>query len=112
EDGGIERVSSGTLVEADGRTVRLSAPDVAVEVLDRWTSPASRAVYPARWRLRAPAHCLDLELDPLLPDQEMRTSFTYWEGAVRVAGTSSGRRVTGGGYLELTGYARSMQGVF
>jgi predicted secreted hydrolase len=40
----------------------------------------------------------------------MRTSFVYWEGAVRVSGVP--RPVTGRGYVELTGYAGSMQGVF
>jgi predicted secreted hydrolase len=38
--------------------------------------------------------------------------FVYWEGAVSVAGTSRGRPLGGRGYVELTGYARSMQGVF
>ncbi len=42
----------------------------------------------------------------------MRTSFTYWEGAVQVSGTSRGRTLSGRGYVELTGYAKSMQGVF
>jgi predicted secreted hydrolase len=51
-------------------------------------------------------------VEPWLEDQEMRTSFLYWEGAVRVAGTAAGRRVSGRGYVELTGYGRSMQGVF
>ncbi len=42
----------------------------------------------------------------------MRTSFRYWEGAVAVSGTAHGRPVAGQGYVELTGYGRSMQGVF
>jgi predicted secreted hydrolase len=29
----------------------------------------------------------------------------YWEGSVRVTGTSAGKPVTGQGYVELTGYA-------
>ena len=45
-------------------------------------------------------------------EQEMRTSFVYWEGAVRVSGTRAGDPCAGHGYVELTGYARSMQGVF
>ena len=35
-----------------------------------------------------------------------------WEGAVRVSGTRGGRALGGQGYVELTGYARTMQGVF
>ena len=53
-----------------------------------------------------------LEVEPRLPDQEMRTSFVYWEGAVGLRGTSRGQPLEGQGYVEMTGYARSMQGVF
>ena len=81
-------------------------------MLARWTSPHSGAAYPSRWRIRVASEELQLEIEPLVADQEMRTSFTYWEGAVRVSGTSRGRAVAGHGYVELTGYARSMQGVF
>ena len=55
---------------------------------------------------------LDLLVEPWIPSQEMRTSFVYWEGAVRVSGTRGGRTLGGQGYVELTGYARTMQGVF
>ncbi len=111
-DGTVEHVSGGTLVEKDGRTRRLGVEDVRIEVLDHWTSPESRAVYPSRWRLASPLLDLTLELEPWLAGQEMRTSFTYWEGAVRIGGTSNGGPVSGNGYVELTGYARSMQGEF
>jgi predicted secreted hydrolase len=112
EDGSLEPVSGGTLVERDGRTRRLRLEDVAADVLEHWRSPKTRAVYPSRWRLRVPAAELDLVVEPWLEAQEMRTSFVYWEGAVRVSGSAGGRRVGGQGYVELTGYARSMQGVF
>ena len=111
-DGSRGPASSGTLVEADGRARRLAAADVAVEALDHWTSPHTRATYPARWRLSVPSEALELEVTPLVSDQEMRTAFVYWEGAVSVGGTSRGRPLGGRGYVELTGYARSMQGVF
>ena len=107
EDGSLEPVSGGTLVEPDGATRRLTRDDAALEVLEHWTSPGSGARYPAAWRLRVPSAGLDLEIRPVLADQEMRTSFVYWEGAVDLLGSPGGR-----GYVELTGYARSMQGVF
>ena len=37
---------------------------------------------------------------PFVRDQEMRVSFTYWEGAVRITGSAGGS-----GYVEVTGYA-------
>jgi predicted secreted hydrolase len=111
-DGGVEDASSGTLVLADGRARRLGENDVVVRVLDRWTSPASGATYPSRWWLGVPSDRLELVVEPLLEDQEMNASFVYWEGAVAVSGTADGRPVSGRGYVELTGYGRSMQGVF
>jgi predicted secreted hydrolase len=112
EDGTVEPVSGGTLVGGDGQTRRLRAHEVSVEVLERWTSRESGASYPVRWRLVSGPAALDLEVDRRLDGQEMRTSFTYWEGAVGVRGTSAGRAVAGDGYVEMTGYAGTMQGVF
>jgi predicted secreted hydrolase len=124
EDGAVEPVSGGTLVERNGRTRRLARDDVGIEVLRRWTSPDTGATYPSLWRLAVPSEALDLLVEPWLDAQEMRTSFAYWEGAVRVSETpprssgAGGRHggdrppLTGRGYIELTGYAASMQGVF
>jgi predicted secreted hydrolase len=47
---------------------------------------------------------LKLELRPVLTDQENRLSIVYWEGAVDVTGTVSGR-----GYVELTGYEATLR---
>jgi predicted secreted hydrolase len=103
--GGSDPVSRGVLVEPDGRTRPLALADVRIETLARWTSPASGARYPSRWRLRVPAAGLDLAVRPLLAGQELNTSFRYWEGAVEVSGRAGGRPATGHGYVELTGYA-------
>ena len=112
EDGTVEAVSGGTVVEKDGRTRRLGGNEVTVEVLDRWTSAASGAVYPVRWRIVSAAAGLDLEVNRRLDAQELQASFTYWEGAVSLRGTSPGRPIDGVGYVEMTGYAASMRGVF
>ncbi len=112
EDGSFEPVSGGTLVEPDGRTRRLALADVRIEVEDHWTSPHTGASYPSRWRLEVPSADLELRVVPWVSGQELRTSFTYWEGAVRVEGTSAGKAVVGNGYVEMTGYAKTMQGVF
>ena len=112
DDGSTEPASSGTLVLADGRTRRLARGDFALAPLGRWTSPPTGAAYPSRFRVEVPGEGLALVVTPLVADQEMRTSFVYWEGAVDVVGTAAGRAVRGRGYVELTGYGRSMQGVF
>jgi len=79
-------------------------------VLAQWVSPRDGARYPARWRLRVPSESLDLTVEPLLPDQELLLSVRYWEGAVRVTGTTLGRPVAGYGYVELTGYSPGRSG--
>ena len=53
-----------------------------------------------------------LQLIPVFEDQELNLSFTYWEGAVRVEGSIQGQEVHGMGYIEMTGYASSMEGQF
>jgi predicted secreted hydrolase len=110
-DGSVEPVSAGTLIEADGPARGLTQADVVLTVTRRWKSLESDADYPAGWRLQVPSAGIDLAIEPWVADQEMRVSFDYWEGAVRVHGTSAGRPVDGNGYVELTGYGESMQGV-
>ena len=112
KDGGIETVSGGTLVEKDGSVKRLAASDVKIEVLEKWTSPQTKGEYPSRWRISIPQSLISLDLEPYLKSQEMRLSFAYWEGAVKFNGMSNGVSVTGNGYIEMTGYVASMQGVF
>lgn len=111
-DGSIDPVSGGTVVEPDGTIRSLNVDDFHVQVLDHWRSPHSDADYPSSWRITIPSADIELALDPWIEDQEMQTSFVYWEGAVRIDGSSQGVPITGGGYVELTGYAESFQGVF
>jgi predicted secreted hydrolase len=47
-----------------------------------------------------------------LADQELNVSYAYWEGAVQISGEHGGDPVRGSGYVEMTGYASSMQGQF
>ena len=101
-DGGSDPFSGGTLVAADGGTRTLAREEVRLEVAAWWMSPESGARYPALWRLRVPSAGLSLEIVPRLADQELRTGFRYWEGAVAVKGL--GGSPDGDGYLEMTGY--------
>lgn len=100
----------GTLVEVGGAVRWLSADELTVRSDRTWTSPATRATYPARWRIAVPSAGLALEVEPALADQENRAELAggvfYWEGAVRVR--TPGGAAAGEGYVELTGYgARS-----
>jgi len=101
--------SSGTFVPPSGAPVPVAWDGVTLEETARWTSPRTRATYPASWRIAVAPLRLALEISPLLPDQELvtekSTGVTYWEGACRVSGTRAGVAVTGRAYAELTGYA-------
>jgi predicted secreted hydrolase len=111
-NGSVDPFSSGTLVAPDGSTRHLSRDDFQIRVGDTWRSPRSGATYPARWTVEVPAVSLTLELGPYLADQELNVSYAYWEGAVRISGEQAGSAISGSGYVEMTGYAGSMQGQF
>jgi predicted secreted hydrolase len=111
-DGAIAPLSSGTLVEANGKALSLTMNDFAIEVEARWRSPRSGATYPTRWTVRVPGEDIVLRVEPYVEDQELNVSYTYWEGAVRMEGARGDREITGRGYVELTGYAGSMQDQF
>jgi predicted secreted hydrolase len=115
-NGSIEPASSGTLVAHDGQARHLKLADIQVSILNRWKSPRSGGEYPSRWRIQIPSAGIDLILGPLVADQELNTGgstgVAYWEGAVTGKGTSRGQAVSCEGYVELTGYAGSLGGIF
>jgi predicted secreted hydrolase len=116
KDGSVEKESSGTLVEPNGNSSHLKLGEIQLEVLGTWKSTRSGGAYPNRWRIRIPSSGIDLQLAPLLADQELNTAgstgVTYWEGAVDGNGSSSGKQVSCEGYVEMTGYSGSLGGIF
>lgn len=110
DDGSVDRFSSGTFIGSDGITVPLGRDDFQVLSTGKWRSPYSGVDYPSGWEVRVPSQDLSLQVEPLLADQELNLSFTYWEGAVVIGGTRAGKALAGTGYVELTGYARSLEG--
>ena len=108
-DGSADPISSGTVIDRDGRGHHLSIGDFTLEPTSYWTSRTSHARYPQRWRLIIPSQQLSLELIPLMAEQELSTTrstqVTYWEGAIETVGTAQGQPIRGKGYMELTGYA-------
>lgn len=114
-DGSAIAESAGTLVAPDGSSRHLDSADFSL-TRDTgpdatWTSPRSKAVYPARWRLRIASAGIDVALRTQTADCEIdgreSTNTVYWEGPVAVEGS-----VSGSGYGELVGYANSMSGHF
>ena len=103
-DGRAQRFSEGALIDIDGSRYALDLNDVELTELRRWTGPDGGS-YPLAWRLQAPVHGLDLNIEAAFDDQLMAHTVSYWEGAVTVTGSHNGV-----GYLELSGYATTGQG--
>ena len=103
ESGAVD-YANGTLVDTDGKAAYLARSAFEVEVLEHWTSGATSARHPSKWRIRVAG--LDLRVRSAVPDQENRSRLPrgvyYWEGAVVVEG-ADGRSI-GRGFVELTGY--------
>ena len=108
-DGKATPFSAGTLVPAKGPHRAIRWTDVRLTETKTWRSPRTRATYPAGWRIAIASIGLDVEVAPLLADQELDTAAStgvvYWEGACSVRGTRAGRPVGGRAYVEMTGYA-------
>ena len=105
---GSTRWAGGTLRAPDGGARTLEPQEIDFKPVQYWRSPRTGVTYPVGWHLRAGER--EMDLSPLMPDQENDTRATtgaiYWEGAVRAlhAGHELGR-----GYLELTGYGENLQ---
>jgi len=116
KDSTIEAASSGTLIEKNGSSRHLEMTDIKLDVLERWKSPKTKGLYPAKWRMRIPSANIDIIITPSVANQELittsSTGVTYWEGAVEGQGLSDGKSVSIEGYVELTGYADSLAGLF
>ena len=115
-DGENRSVYEGTLAypvddPMAGRQVTLGAGAFQLEALDTWTSPRSGITYPHGWHVTFPEYAIELEIQPLIPDQELAVSFVYYEGATTVTGTRDGKPIQGVGYVELTGYGAKSDNV-
>ena len=109
EDGTTDPFSSGSVIGQAGELKHLSVADYTLTPLQNWESTKTGAVYPLNWKIDIPSLGYQLDIRPAFEEQEMTTSDTtgisYWEGAIEVAGESADGKVTGRGYMELTGYA-------
>lgn len=110
KDGSGDPYSSGTYVDAQGKTLHLSSRDFTMTPAGpRWMSGQSGGDYPIGWQVDVPGLDLHLAISTPLKNQELVSRFgpTYWEGAIDAIGQRGGSVVHGEGYLEMTGYARS-----
>jgi predicted secreted hydrolase len=112
KNGSLDPFSSGTYVDAQGRSTHLRAGEFTLQPLaESWISPATHAIYPIAWRIAIPKLGIELEERTALAAQELagktRIAPSYWEGAITLAGRREKTALSGVGYLEMTGYDRA-----
>jgi predicted secreted hydrolase len=113
KDGSADLYSSGTYVDAQGKSVHLTAADFRlVPTSETWTSDVTGANYPVSWNVEIPKLGLRLAATTRLKSQELaggsKIAPSYWEGAIAIEGTRDVAGVRGVGYLEMTGYDWAM----
>ncbi|MGE3467202.1 MAG: lipocalin family protein [Pyrinomonadaceae bacterium] len=115
ETGALHGEATGTFVDRDGMCTYFGSKDFEITANSTWISPNSGATYPADWSIRVPGIAIDIEVKPLIDDQELDTRGTtmivYWEGVCSVSGTRAGVETAGRAYVELVGYDRSHERV-
>lgn len=102
---------AGGSFRARGDTAASSFAPEAVRFvpLAWWTSPATQARYPVRWRVETPAGRFEVRarFEAQELDASNSTGSVYWEGLSELLDAGGTRRL-GRGYLEMTGYAGRM----
>ena len=111
DTGDTQGFSNGTFVDKDGKCIYLKREDFVLTPTNRWKSWRTDSTYPSRWQLSVESLGIDIEIEPLMSDQELDTRGTtmivYWEGACNVTGTLALKPIGGRAYVELVGYDRS-----
>jgi len=115
-DGAHDPRSSGTLVDASGKSIHLTDKDFTLTPGRATFTSKNGAVYPIEWEVTIPSHHITLHITTPLKDQELSlvqsTGIAYWEGMIDVAGQAIGpsgqQAIRGSGYLEMTGYHGSL----
>jgi predicted secreted hydrolase len=112
EDGSVDPYSSGSFIDQRAIVTSLASSEFKIIPLETWRSNRTKADYPSAWEIVVPSLGLSVNVRPLIDNQELNLSYSYWEGAVYFSGELNGTEITGYGYAELTGYAQSMAGEF
>jgi len=112
KDGSVDSYSAGTYIDDRGNSTHLRNEDFTLQPSgDTWSSSVTGATYPISWKITVPKLGLELEARTPLRDQELSSLPSYWEGAIALVGrrSNTSQRMTGVGYLEMTGYAKALK---
>jgi len=113
QDKTLDPNSSGTLIDADGKSKHIKASDFKITSSKTWKSNKTQGVYPMNWEIDIPTEKLHLKLTPTFEAQELvtnrSTQVAYWEGSTQVEGTLDTQPIKGQAYVEMTGYAEKFR---
>ncbi len=109
--GEISPYSSGSFCDETGAVTILTSDDFTIDPTGSWTSPDSGAEYPSGWIIIVPKLGIEVQVKPVIENQELDTRGTtmivYWEGACEILGKAGEKEIHGRAYVELVGYDRS-----
>jgi predicted secreted hydrolase len=107
----MDPYSAGTYVDSQGHAKHLAASDFTVTPGKTWASSVTGGSYPVEWVIEVPPIGFKAAVRTPMVQQEITGSATYWEGAIDIDATRLDRRLSGVGYLEMTGYAGRIVGL-
>jgi predicted secreted hydrolase len=102
DDGTGTPIPACALILADGRVQSFQRREIRLEPTSRWLSPRTGSRYSVAWRLSIPILDMELELSPLVQDQESDGAIRIWSGAVNASGRQKGQTIGGRGRIETT----------
>ena len=103
-NGDADPNSKAIMIDKFGKHTNIPWQKLNVNSFSNWISPKSGRKYPSGWKIVIPSEDINIEINPMIKNQELRTSINYWEGAVKVKSMEKGQNIEGYGYVELTGY--------
>jgi predicted secreted hydrolase len=103
EDGTGTPIPACALILADGRVQSFRRREIQLEPTAQWRSPRTGSRYSVAWRLAIPILDLELELSPMVQDQESAGAIRLWSGAVQAMGRQGSETIGGRGRIETTG---------
>ena len=99
DNAGKQLMNTGTLTK-DGLTEVLPDSGIHLTPLETWISKISGLAYPVQWKLELPTTNINLTTKAIVNNSEFDARLTtyniYWEGAVEVKGSQSGK-----GFVEM-----------
>lgn len=102
--------SSGTFVNAKGKSQHLELKDIEIKKLEDWPAQKNQ-IYPKSWSIKIKKLELDFIVIAKLPNSinnaQKSTKTTYYEGPAEITSQSQN---LGQAYIELSGYSQDLKG--